>query len=117
MDTSCPYCEKDLAYKMLPRKSVGQKMGSAKISTPCCKFCKQPLVMNYPPRSQADVVKDLSVCLIAAGGFFASMHFSSPLILAISLPISAGLYLFFFKQKINEFAMVKKYTKLDVNDL
>lgn len=117
MENSCPYCNKDLTFKILPRKSVGQKIGRAKISTPCCKYCKQPLQINFPPTTLTDAAKDFSVCLVAMLGFLASVNFGSPAILIISLSIAVILYVLFLKQKINKFAIVKKYSKINLNDL
>ena len=50
MNTTCPHCKEELAFKVLKTKDFGEHRRGMHFSTPICGFCNQPLVVNelYP---------------------------------------------------------------------
>lgn len=117
MNTDCPHCNRDLAYKMLPRKDVGHIRKGMKVSTPLCKFCKEPLTINVEPLEKNDILKDFSAAFIGMAGFAYSLHIGSMKIGLISISIGLTLGLYFFIQKSKKFFDVPKYSKYDPNAL
>lgn len=117
MNADCPYCNRDLAYKMLPRKNVGQIRKGMKVSTPLCKFCREPLTINIEPLEVNDMLKDFSALFIGMLGFFYSLHIGSMLVGLISIAIGLILGFYFFIQKSRKFSDVPKYSKYDTDDL
>lgn len=117
MNTDCPYCNRNLAFKMLPRKNVGQIRKGIRVSTPLCKFCKEPLTINFEPLEPIDALKDLSACSIGAAGFLYSLNIGSMTVGIFSIMLALGLGTVFFVQKNKKFSDLPKYSKYDENNL
>lgn len=117
MNTQCPHCNRDLAFKILPRKNLGQTRNGMKISTPICNFCKQPLAINFAPLENIDILKDLSACLVGAVGFIYSLYIGSMAIGITSVFLGFSLGTIFFIQKSKKYSDLPKYSKYDASNL
>jgi len=113
MNTACPWCHKNLRYKLLTTRNFGEMRDGVNVSTPICKYCQKPLQVNIAPKDKHDQVFEFLVFISWVVVVFYSFEINS-MLLGLVASFTLVISIFIYQHKTaHKNSMVNKYSKYE----